>query len=368
MLRPPTVAALLLLGLALPGVAGCGSDEEPFSEEALIEETRPSVVQISGRRGDGAPSGTGFVLDARRGLVLTNDHVIAGATALRGRAGDRAATEGPMRVVGRAPCEDLALLAFTEPTPGLRALELGDSASVKPGQHVTALGYPTSFEDRARQRVIATDGTVSSVDVAAEPDASLPRYAATIQHQAPVNPGNSGGPLVDDDGRLVGINTLANTEQSGRAVQGQYYAITVNHAKRFLPALRAGRDRANAGWSLAPLAAVPVAEVFAGDESWKADGRAELGARTQARLEQEGVDGMFVLASDTDSTAQRADIVFGDLVTEIEGTPVTSMRDVCDVLESAAPGAKVKVRGRYLNSAQDADQVLKPWSAQIVLR
>jgi S1-C subfamily serine protease len=368
MLPIPSLPARIVSGLTLLALAGCGSDEKPFSEEALIEQVRPSVVQITGKRGGSTPSGTGFVVDAKRGLVLTNEHVIAGTSALRGRAGDAATTEGPMRVVGRAPCEDLALVAFTEPTPGLRALELGDSAAVKPGQHVTALGYPASFEDPARQRMIATDGTVSSVDVAAEPDPSLPRYAATIQHQAPVNPGNSGGPLVDDDGRVVGINTLANTEQGDRAIQGQYYAITTDHAKRFLPALRAGRDRAYAGWSLAPLAAVPVAEVFAGDTSWKQDGRAELGLRTQAQLEREGVEGMFVLGSDTGSTAQRADIVFGDLVSEIEGTPVSSMRDVCDVLASRATGDRVKVRGRYLNSAENADQVLNRWSAEIVLR
>jgi S1-C subfamily serine protease len=358
------VGATVLLAAPL---AACGGSDEP-SEEELIAQVRPSIVQITGRVGDSTSSGTGVVIDAERGLVLTNAHVIAGASALRAKAGDRAETEGPARVVAQAPCEDLAVIAFSERTPGLKALALGDSSNVELGQHVTALGYPVSFENPAEQRVVATDGTVSSTDVAAEPDASLPRYSSTIQHQAPVNPGNSGGALVDDDGKLVGVNTLANTEQNDRAVQGQYYAISINHAKRFLPSLTAGKDTAYVGWSLAPLASVPVAEVFASDPDWAADGRARLGAETQATLERSGIDGMFVLGSDTGSTAQNANIIFGDLVTSIEGATVTSMKDVCDILESKAPGDQVKVRGRYLNSAKDNEQVLNRWSAEISVR
>ncbi len=358
------VCATMLLSAPL---SGCGGSEE-FSEEQLIADVRPSIVQITGRVGDSVSSGTGVVIDAERGLVVTNAHVIAGASALRAKAGDRAETEGPARVVAQAPCEDLAVIAFSERTPGLKALTLGDSSTVELGQHVTALGYPVSFENPEEQRVVATDGTVSSTDVAAEPDPSLPRYASTIQHQAPVNPGNSGGALVDDDGKLIGINTLANTEQNDRAVQGQYYAISINHAKRFVPSLKAGKDAAYVGWSLAPLASVPVAEVFASDTDWAADDRARLGAQTQATLERSGIDGMFVLGSDTGSTAQKANIIFGDLVTTVEGASVTSMQDVCEILESTTSGDQVKVRGRYLNSAKDGDQVLNRWSAEISVR
>ena len=356
----------VMLILAVP-LTACGGNDK-LSEEELIAQVRPSVVQITGRVGDSISSGTGVVIDARRGYVLTNAHVIAGASALRAKAGDRAATEGPARVVAQAPCEDLAVIAFSEPTAGLKALPLGDSSKVNLGQHVTALGYPVSFANPEQQRVVATDGTVSSTDVAAEPDPSLPRYASTIQHQAPVNPGNSGGALVDDDGKLIGINTLANTEQNNRAVQGQYYAISINHAKRFLPSLTAGRNSAYVGWSLAPLASVPVADVFAGDTDWTAGARARIGAETQAALERSNIDGMFVLGSDTGSTAQKADIIFGDLVTSIEGASVTSMKGACDILESKAVGDRLKVRGRYLNSAKDEGQVLHRWSAEIIVR
>lgn len=368
-MRPLPPIALAIAGLLLTSsvLAGCGGDDKA-SQEELIAKVRPSVVKISGRVGDSTSSGTGVVIDAERGHVLTNAHVVAGASALRATVGDDETTEGPARVLAQAPCQDLAVVALAASTPGLKAVPLGDSSKVKPGQHVTALGYPASFANPGRQTVVATVGTVSSTGVTAEPDPSLPRYESTIQHQAPVNPGNSGGPLVDDEGRLIGINTLANTQQNDRAIQGQYYAISVNHAKRFLPALKAGRSTAYVGWNLVPLAAVPVAEVFANDADWDAEGREKLGAEVQAALEQSGVDGMFVLDSDTGSTAQKANVVFGDVVTSIEGASVTSMDDACAILESHERGDRIKVRGRYLNSAEDVDQVLKKWSAELVLQ
>lgn len=366
MLRP-TRSTLLpaVVLLALP-MGACGNDTS-FSEESLVDQVRPSVVSITGRVGDEASGGTGFVIDAKRGLVLTNEHVIAGTSALRARVGDRASSEGPARIVAQDPCQDLALIQLTERPEGLRALPLGDSSKVKVGQHVTALGYPASFAEPEKQRMVATDGTVSSVDVEASPSASLPNYRSTIQHQAPVNPGNSGGPLVDDDGKVVGVNTLANTLQNERSIQGQYYAITADHVKEVLPALRAGTSTGYLGWSLAPLASVPVAQVFAGDESWSADGRAALGARTEAALRRSGIDGLFVMGSDTGSPAARGDIVFGDLITEVEGASVSSVAEVCDILESKRVGDSITVRGRYLNSAKDADQVLRRWRAVLKL-
>lgn len=358
------IAVILLAGTALV-FAACGDEEKPFSEEALIKDATPSVAQINVQKGDNVSGGSGVVLDAKQALVLTNAHVVAGASALRARVGDNPDTESPARVVALAPCEDLAVIQLTEKPAGLQAMPLGSSAGVKLGQHVTALGYPVSFDETPT--IVATDGTVSSLDVAAQPDPSLPRYESTIQHQAPINPGNSGGPLIDDDGRLVGVNTLGNTMQNDRPVQGQGYAIAVDRIKRFLPDLKAGRSTADAGWSLVPLSAVPVAELFATDPAWKADGRAELGARTAAEIEQRGIDGLFVAGTATGSPADEVDIAYGDVVSSIEGTSVTTFEDTCKILESSAPGEKLRVRGRYLTSAPSYRKVLNPWSAGMVL-
>ncbi len=350
---------------ALVVFAGCG--EEEFSQEELVTRVKPSVVQITGKRGDQAGGGTGVVIDAARGRVLTNAHVVAGASSLRAKVGDDPRTAGPARVVAQAPCEDLAIIELSEKPAGLRALPLGDSSKVKVGQHVSAFGYPLSFENPDEQTVVATDGSVSSADVEAEPSPSLPKYQSTIQHQAPINPGNSGGPLVNDDGELVGINSLGNVEQNERPIQGQGYAITMNHAKQLLPDLQAGRSTADAGWSLVPLDGISVAEAFAGDASWKAEGRAELGLEVQERIARAGIDGLYVLDSATGSPAAEVKIGFGDLVTAIEGTPVRTVEEVCEILESSGPGKKLRVRGRYINSAPDLDRILRRWTAGMVL-
>jgi S1-C subfamily serine protease len=366
--RPPALCPVLAVAVVLGASAAlgaCGDEEKPFSEEALIKDATPSVAQINVQKGDNVSGGSGVVLDAKQALVLTNAHVVAGASALRARVGDDPDTEGPARVVALAPCEDLAVIQLTERPAGLEAMPLGSSSGVKLGQHVTALGYPVSFDETPT--IVATDGTVSSLDVAAEPDPSLPRYESTIQHQAPINPGNSGGPLIDDDGRLVGMNTLGNTVQNDRPVQGQGYAITVDRIKTFLPDLKAGTSTADAGWSLVPLSAVPVIEVFATDPAWKADGRAELGAKTAAEIERRGIDGLFVAGTSTGSPADDVDIASGDIVTSIEGSSVTTFEDTCKILESSAPGEKLRVRGRYLNSAPSYRKVLNPWSAGMVL-
>jgi S1-C subfamily serine protease len=171
------------------------------------------VVRIQGKEG----GGSGVVVDAERGLVLTNAHVAVGLEGTKARVGDDASTETPARLVAAAPCDDLAVMLLVNKPQNLQAIQLGDSSGVKQGDHVTVLGYPGTFEEQRlgenvnqAQQLVATDGNVSAVNVAATPDPSLPRFASTIQHQAPVNPGNSGGPLVNDKGQLVGINTLRN--------------------------------------------------------------------------------------------------------------------------------------------------------------
>ncbi len=343
--------------------AACGGSDS-LSQEEVIAKVTPSTVALTGRVGDGTAGGTGIVIDAERGLVLTNSHVVVGLSALRARVGDDASTEGPARVVAKAPCEDLAVVELVNPPPDLTAITFGASADVTSGQTVTALGYPASFEDPAEQKIVSTTGIVSSANVAAEPDPSLPEYASTIQHQAPINPGNSGGPLVDERGELIGINTLGNTEQGGRTIQGQYYAISVDHARTFLPDLEAGRSTTDVGWDMSPVGNVALAEIFAGDPDFAS---AEAGQILEDRARSGELNGLYVWRTDTGSPAGKANIFFGDLITSVEGTSVRSVSDVCDILASHAPGDALEVRGRYLNSARDTDQVLEGWRAEVTL-
>ena len=351
------------VGALALAVAACGGSDT-LSQEEVIAEVTPSTVALSGRVGEGTSGGTGVVIDAERGLVLTNSHVVVGLSALRARVGDDESTEGPARVVAKAPCEDLAVVELVNKPPGLTAIPFGSSAEVTGGQTVTALGYPASFESPDQQTVVSTSGTVSSANVTAEPDPSLPEYTSTIQHQAPINPGNSGGPLVNDEGELIGINTLGNTEQGGRTIQGQYYAISIDHVQKFLPDLVAGRSTTDAGWDMSPVGFVALGDIFANDPDFNS---AEAGEFLEGQVQAGELDGLYVWRTDTGSPAAKANIFFGDLITSIEGTPVRSVSDVCEILASHAPSDKLAVRGVYLNSARDADQVLDTWRVEVTL-
>jgi Trypsin-like peptidase domain len=181
-----------------------------LTQQEVIANTVASTVHITGRVGSDYVFGTGVVIDENKGWILTNAHVISGTSTLTVTLPDHGQLNA--RVIGQAPCEDLAVLEITQNPGDLQAIPLGEDDSVEQGDDVTAVGYPESFQDpfSADIKPTATTGTVSTTGISAEPDPSLPRYDSLIQHQAFLNHGNSGGPLVDDRGQLIGINTLAN--------------------------------------------------------------------------------------------------------------------------------------------------------------
>jgi S1-C subfamily serine protease len=303
-----------------------GTSGTPLDPQALIAQVRPSVISITGRLGEDYSGGSGVIFDLQEGLAFTNEHVVAGLTAIKGRVND--ASTVPIQVVGQAPCDDVAVVKLGNIPTDATAMPLGSSSTGQNGQHVTALGYPASFENPDLQKVVTTDGRISSPDVAAEPDQSLPKYPHLIQHNADINPGNSGGPLVDDSGNLLGLNTLGNTEQGGRTIQGQYYAIAIDHIKTLMQDLIAGKDRDYVGWSILPAQYLPTKELF--------------------RLTKNVDHGLIVLGSDAGSAASTAGFGYGDLVETIDGTPVNSVGEVCDILQSKGPGDSMRVTGEEL--------------------
>jgi S1-C subfamily serine protease len=145
----------------------------------------------------------------------------------------------PAQVVGVAPCEDLAVLRVAD-RRGLRSLPLAAAGAVRQGDAVLAIGFPAGASREAE--LTSTSGSVSVARSRYdEPASDIPRYAEVVQTDAAINPGNSGGPLVDLDGRLVGVNAAGRTlTGDGRIVQGQGYAISVARAKAVIARLRRG--------------------------------------------------------------------------------------------------------------------------------
>ena len=229
--------------LALIGVlALSGNVDEPSTEE-IVEDVTPSTVliRVAGLQGNAA--GSGWVLDADEGLVVTNFHVINGGTGFTVAS---QTTAGDAKVVGAAPCEDLAVLKV-EDTDGLKTLPLGSQEELKQGANVVAIGYPANASNE--DKLTSTAGVVSVVESSFRFDApDSPQFPNVVQTDAALNPGNSGGPLVNQDKRLVGVNTAILTSVQGAPVGGQGYAIGVDRVKPVVEDLRKGRSRAWAGF------------------------------------------------------------------------------------------------------------------------
>jgi S1-C subfamily serine protease len=191
----------------------------------VADALRPAVVNLRVGRGRQMGSGSG-VLFSPEGYLLTNHHVVGAAERVRVRLHDGQEVSG--RVVGNDPWTDLALVRCDGET--FPFAKLGDSAKLKVGQLVVAIGSPLGFESTVTAGVVSALGrTLRSV--------TGHLVDNVIQTDAALNPGNSGGPLVDSRGHVVGINTAVI-----QPAQGICFAIPVNMAKDILPSLlRHGR-------------------------------------------------------------------------------------------------------------------------------
>ncbi|MDQ3855929.1 MAG: trypsin-like peptidase domain-containing protein, partial [Chloroflexota bacterium] len=280
-----------------------------MSPEQIAAALRSATVRVTATFGEtaisteGLGAGTGFVYDAKNGYIITNAHVVEGASTVK-IAEAKSDDYRPARVVGRAQCDDLAVLQ-TDDTEGLTEVKLGDSEALQPGGEVTALGYPLSFQ-------LGNDLSVN-VGRASQLKAEIGKYRNLIKHDAAINPGNSGGPLVNDRGEIVGVNTASYSESG---VESQNYAIAINLVKPIIEDLQQGKNRNYIGLNLVP-------------------NRYKSYFGTDA--------GMAIIGVASGSPASRAGIVPADLLLKMEGQSTNDEATVCDILRSHATGDQVKV-------------------------
>jgi S1-C subfamily serine protease len=283
-------------------------DPRPSDAEALdafsrvvvdVSETlRPAVVNL--RVGRGGGSGVLFAPD---GFLLTNHHVVRGSDGVRVRLAD--GTELAGRVVGGDPWTDLAVVRADG--SGLPTAPLGDSALLKVGQLVVAIGSPLGFESTVTAGVVSALGrTLRSV--------SGHLVDNVIQTDAALNPGNSGGPLVDGRGRVVGINTAVI-----QPAQGICFAVPVNTAKTVLPQLLA-HGRVRRGYLGLHARQVPVAPDV---------------ARRFGLAQKTGVEIMLL---GEDGPAENAGLWIEDIVIGYAGNGITSVDDLHRLLTTQPVG------------------------------
>ena len=277
----------------------------------VVDRIGPAVVRLDVRaRSDSSRGGSGSgVVVAPDGLVLTNSHVVGGASRVNVTTIDGRVL--PARVVGDDPDTDLALVR-ADSAVTLPAALLGDSKALKRGQLVIAIGNPLGFESTV------TTGVVSALGRSLRSQGGR-LIEDLIQTDAALNPGNSGGPLVSSRGEVVGINTAVIM-----GAQGICFAVAANTANFVLGELvRHGRVRRGYIGISAQQTALPRRlQVAAG-----------LTQGTAA----------IITAIEKDSAARRADLMTGDIIVGLDGANVTGVDDLIRLLTGDKIGEPVAI-------------------------
>jgi S1-C subfamily serine protease len=292
-------------------------DPNPEEKEALdaysrvvvrvAEDLSPAVVNLRGSRGGGDGSGSGLLFTPD-GFLLTNHHVVGGSRRLRVRLND--GRDLPGRLVGADPWTDLAVVQAEE--SGLPHATLGDSSRLRVGQLVVAIGSPFGFDSTVTAGVISALGrTLRSI--------TGHLVDNVIQTDAALNPGNSGGPLVDSRGLVIGINTAVI-----RPAQGICFAIPINMAKHILPQL-IQHGRVVRGYLGLHGRNVPLARDLARKFEW---------------TQESGVE---VMAVESGGPAEGAGILEGDIIVNLADRPTPGVDDLHKLLTQLPVGVPATV-------------------------
>jgi S1-C subfamily serine protease len=278
----------------------------------VAEMLQPAVVNLRCGQGRRQGSGSG-ILFTPDGLLLTNHHVIRGHERVRVRLGGGQEMAG--RVVGQDPWTDLAVVrAEGDPLP---YAALGDSARLRVGQLVVAIGSPLGFDSTVTAGVVSALGrTLRSI--------TGHLVDNVIQTDAALNPGNSGGPLVDSQGQVIGINTAVV-----QPAQGLCFAIPINMARHILPQLLQ-HGRVVRGYLGLHARTIPLDPELA--ERW--------GLTQKTAVE--------VLAIEADGPADQAGMMEGDVLVSLAEQPTGSVDELHKLLMQVSidvPTSIVLLRG-----------------------
>lgn len=288
----------------------------------VFEHVAPSVVQVAAQSRatnpfsadqGGAATGTGFIWD-EAGNVVTNDHVVQGADRVAVRLASGEAVRAD--VVGVAPAYDLAVIRISRARTLPPPIAIGSSADLKVGQFAFAIGNPFGLDQSL------TSGIISALKRRL-PTPNGREIANMIQTDAAVNPGNSGGPLLDSFGRVIGVNTAILSPSGSNAGIG--FAIPVDTVNRVVPQLIA-RGR------------VPTPGIG-------------IVAASEALATRFGVEGVVIVRNSPGSPAERAGLrgldtqtgTLGDVIVGIDGKPVQRLSDLTDEIERVGVGQSVRL-------------------------
>jgi putative serine protease PepD len=315
-----------------PSVGSAGPSQrlagDPLDVAGVVAAVEPAVASIEVRFGSGGfgltgvGAGTGFVLTAD-GDVLTNAHVVEGATeifvTLAGESQSHRA-----ELVGADAANDLALLRITDAS-GLPVAPLGRSADVAVGDDAVAIGNALGL----RGGPSVTKGIISALGRSLETDTGV--MTGLIQTDASISSGNSGGPLVNAAGEVIGINTAVARGSATSAAENIGFAIPIDKALPIVERLRGGGPAPVVGF---------------------------LGVRSSNPAD--GSRGASIVSVEPGSPAEKAGIQEGDLITHINGDRVDGAAELGGLVQGYAPGDKVTVSLIRAGTKQEVEVTLAP--------
>lgn len=285
--------------------------------EAVIAKVRPAVVQVNVTLQGGSAIGSGVIIDGR-GYIVTNNHVVSGAQTLEVVLYD--GTRLTAQVAGTDPADDLAVIKVSPPKQGLTTVKLGDSSKLTVGQDVLAIGNPLGITQTVTNGIISALGRNVSEG---QGGATLPD---TIQTDAPINPGNSGGALVDMQGNLIGIPTLTAIDpEFNTPASGVGFAIPSNRVSFIAQQIISTGQVTHTGRAVLGVHVASVTPQLAAQNNLSVDHGA--------------------LISDTvgGGPAASAGLQAGDVIVQINNTPVNDVSSLGDALLNKNPGDTVAV-------------------------
>ncbi|ORW71313.1 S1C family serine protease [Mycolicibacter senuensis] len=331
-----TAAVISTAGLglgAVPAQAAPTLPKPPLDPSAMVAQVGPSVVNIDAQMGyqSAVGAGTGIVLDPS-GVVLTNNHVIAGATNLtvvsvaNGQSYE-------VDVLGFDRSHDVAVLQLRGAS-GLPPANIGDSSKVAVGDPVVAMGNAGGqggTPSAVPGKVIGLNQTVSAAD---ELTGTTETLTNMIKADTAIRPGDSGGPMVNAAGQVIGMNTAASDNYKFAQPGGEGYAIPINQAMAIAGQIRSG---------------ISSPTVHIGETAFMGVGVVDR-------------DGGARVAQVLDGTpAAESGIARDDVITSVNGRPVNSATDLTDVLDQRHPGDIITLTWRTpMGSEHSATITLVP--------
>jgi S1-C subfamily serine protease len=335
MMKLPRPVLTIALAITAVTLAGCAADDAAIQSSSstpsvpanapsleqdyisVVHQVLPSVVQIT----SGSSLGSGIVFDTK-GDIVTNAHVVGQASTFQVQLADSPKTI-PATLVGTYRPDDLAVIKLDQPPASLRPAHFGDSAKLEVGEIVLAMGNPLGLTGSVTSGIISATGRTVTEPAMGGPGATLPNV---IQTSAAVNPGNSGGALVDLAGEVIGVPTLAALEPqtnilgSSSAAPGIGFAIPSN------------------------LVTDIARQLIAHGGHVVNSHRAELGVQVATVLDLSGQPaGVGVLRVVPGQPAAAAGIQAGDVITAINNIPVRDTSGLAEELAKLNPGQTVRV-------------------------